>query len=1314
MIFAQYSDSSYWQSLPNFRWGPETQSLNMPDTAIFDLARIIARVFGAFMGVLSSFLWRITMWMTEVVMGIDSVDRSARLIEDAVSQTGDIFTRPALLGAVFMGILMYLGFVALRQGFGSGGGRTELAKRLTVSLICLIILGVYVTASQNASARYEKTLKTSEEARKTLCLAYSPGNTDSGVNLPDTKAGLKAKRELLGLSAASSAPGLTYTSTNLKDEICETYSKEEELGLLPNPPFMSASYIIKTGTTLASLLGSSISEALTLAPEDMSAAIGGSGTSPLDCEHYIVELYRRAEIEAENTGSTLGVPNSLGVYQNARAISDLWLSTIYRTAARSQYGQSPHASDVYCRLLESRADISPEEQHYLTIDAAAGNDAGCNMEYIPATPGDAIRLWKWEYETAPTVGSTKKITIEDDKAITLRDCHTPDPPEPFLGKYAPHILGIPAIQGGATSAVITVNEPVSTVNAEEWPKLKAFEEENNICAAETCAGSLVRFARDVAVGKDGEWSYGNAVKTYGYGGGEQDIFNWAPILNTGNEYTTEGTDRGDRPYDDWVAVSFNWCTGDLLENYISGDDGTEELIDGVDHAGVEMHDDSILDITAPATIEVFRKYKGCLADIYYITSPEACSHSTVHAAFAKMYPLIDDDDEIIWNIGGSTVTSDGNASPRTWFVATIGEIKDFSKCLYGGQTDEIYTESSITLVREGKPDENFRYLSPLEFNNPMVRVAEYIWAVFYHGFYEPSSFEKLGSQFLNEGMDRNIGNTAFDQTRPKDSKTPYLVTVNGSHIYHPDFTGFDLYKKILGTGDGLESASLDIDDIGKDRNSNPDIRLAGELKGHSGNNDVGICSTTGECAGDADKDFDGVSDFSPFVFQQYRNAINYHHAVRLANFWAMCQPQAPSKGDIIYSYNREDPQNLQNLPHDESYYFWKVRDTFYDVKLREVSIVEGDGSNSDYDRQIEDIEKIGKSFEGIIDDKSIGHTCAYVWTNAAARDDDLGTRTAVCEFKFTGGGLPGINQANKAVCTMINNLFNTFGAGPREWVRGDITNVAPLGGGVFEILPPQVQETSTSSTNPDASTWFEDANSRNGPNGVRIFTSSFTGLLTSVAMFIILATLLAVVLGAHIMLIVGLSMLPLFLFLGIIPAKKTQSMLGKTLAYIGIAFGAKIITLLVFSIIALVLWTLMVATEPILQNIGVDGFMNLIFSVFVALMLMFLAIKGFKTVRKITRDITNVYRKDAANLSVNPKQPRSGAQLSIGRNKHLSARQGHAPPPGTKPENKQLTRTGGQGSSPKANKGAAPPSGGSSPKALPAGKGASAAAKKVV
>ena len=1229
----------------------------MPDTAVFDLGRILARVFGAFMGILASFLWRIIMWMTEVVMGIESVDRVAHLIEDAVAQTGAIFTRPALLAGVFMGILVYLGFIALRQGFGSGGGRTDIAKKLLVSVICLVVLGVYVTASQNASAEYEKFLEESEIEKKEACLKYDYNDPDASP-LPNTKSGLDAKAALTGRTVIL---GLGFSGpVPTKDEICEEYSKSEFVGLIPNPPFLSASYIIKTGTHLASLLGSSVSEALELAPEDMNLALGGSGSSPLDCQYYISELNRRAEEEAKKTtGTTLGLTNDLGVYHNARAISDLWLTTIYRTAAMSQYGQSEHASDVYCRLLESRANVSPLEQHNLTIDAAAGNDEDghCNMDYEETTiPG--TYNWSWKEKLA--------FNSNPVNAIQLEGCQSTST-DIFLGKWSPHILGIQAGIGNVTSAAITApisTDPYSEINAEEWPRLRTFEEENDLCETENenndeCATPAIRYSRNAKKETGDDWTYGDAIKDFDHGELDlsEDIFNWSAILNIG--------EAQDEPYDDWVAVSFNWCTGEFIEDYLDNDkddpDATIELIE--EDNGVNMYDNKINTRANTEFQETFEQYRGCLADIYYITSPETCEHSTAHKILENMAPFIETNTE--WKINNHIALDDEEEDVLTVWLKDIKNTvnpSDLDNCLWG-ERKSVTEEKNI----------GFYVIQPQSENNPMVRVAEYVWAVFYNGFYEPSSFEKLGSRFLNAGMDRSSSNNAVDRTEPNEEgvdKTFYPTTVNGSHIYHPDFTGEDVYRHVSGVGDEIESASIDIDDIGKDDDSGSEHRLAADLRPHRGNREIKNCKRS-PCE---------ASDFSPFVFQQYRDAINYHHAVRLANFWAICQPKKPTSGNMPASY---DPDNNSNgIPTDESVLFWEVRDSFDEVKLREVSIVEGDGSNSDHDRVIENIEEIGTSFKREIDGKSVGHTCAYVWSNAAARDDDLGTRTAECRWNIPFGGTL-FSGPNKAVCTFINSLFNTFGAGPREWVSGDITDVPPLRGGSFEILPHQVQQTSTSSTNLEAQEWFEEANGRKGPGGTRIFTASLTGLITSVAMFLILATLLAVVLGAHIMLIVGLSMLPLFLFLGIIPAQKTQAMLGKILTYIGIAFGAKIITLLVFSIIGLIMWTLMIATEPVLESLGASDLMNLFFSIFTSIMLLFLAIKGLKTVRKVTKDIRNVYQKDAANLSISPRQPRSGIKLAIGRSKHTTPRQvGAGQPSGAKgqgqpakPSNKQLQQS---------------------------------------
>lgn len=318
--------------------------------------------------------------------------------------------------------------------------------------------------------------------------------------------------------------------------------------------------------------------------------------------------------------------------------------------------------------------------------------------------------------------------------------------------------------------------------------------------------------------------------------------------------------------------------------------------------------------------------------------------------------------------------------------------------------------------------------------------------------------------------------------------------------------------------------------------------------------------------------------WSPTAFGQlFSPAVNYSHGVRLANFWVLCVPEAPGEGEEPSGERYQtwrDGGDLSGL-------YWRVRSDFADVKPLEVSRAESTGSVEN--RELGTLSRVF--------DQPWGHVCGAVWSGAAAK---AGVRGYFCDSGWFDG-----------VCNAFFQVLNRFGAGRREFVANDITDVRPLGAGVFELESHQAafptgsvfaapdgdggagfaaSETTALSTE-DAERWLAEANSRSGPGGARL-TAAMVALLVTFSMFVLMGVVVLMVLGAQIALLVGFSLLPLVLFLGVAPSVRTRKVLGSSLSLLGFAMIGKAVAALALSVVVLAVWVLNVLAFNLFGGLG--------------------------------------------------------------------------------------------------------------------------------
>ena len=332
------------------------------------------------------------------------------------------------------------------------------------------------------------------------------------------------------------------------------------------------------------------------------------------------------------------------------------------------------------------------------------------------------------------------------------------------------------------------------------------------------------------------------------------------------------------------------------------------------------------------------------------------------------------------------------------------------------------------------------------------------------------------------------------------------------------------------------------------------------------------------------------------TLQLFTRPVNYYHLVRLTNFWTLCIPQV---ANLPTSYT-------EGVTEDVSLSYWKLREPFADKRITHVDNVNEDGS-----------EFVNSSFAKAFEQPQY-HVCAAVWSGAAQLEG-ISSRVAKCDNGFWDiGGF---------VCTNLRRLLNFFGLGARKAVAGDITNVLPYGGGVFEVTSEQYQEPVQTSATPGqiaglsedertASDWLDNANNRNGP-GPRAATAALIGLMTTLSLAVLTFALLILVLGSQLVIVLGFAFLPLALLAGMWPSEKTQKGLGKYLKYMLFAVFGKTMATFLLAILTTLLWVVTTTAQTLL---GSTGLFALLTSVFVSIIVFLFAKKVIQKVRSVASD----------------------------------------------------------------------------------------------
>ena len=240
-----------------------------------------------------------------------------------------------------------------------------------------------------------------------------------------------------------------------------------------------------------------------------------------------------------------------------------------------------------------------------------------------------------------------------------------------------------------------------------------------------------------------------------------------------------------------------------------------------------------------------------------------------------------------------------------------------------------------------------------------------------------------------------------------------------------------------------------------------------------------------------------------------------------------------------------------------------------------------------------------------------GHVCATVWTNITGEGvPELALER--CEYRLPLGGTGPIKTFNRSICGMQTRILVTVGV-ERAIVLHDYTNVAPLGGGVFELQPGDVspfEYASSAPLNREVRVWMEEANDRGGTGFLSGAFHIALSAFVSMVLFFLVGMILVLVFAAQIMLLVSLALLPILLLLGVLPFQKTQEALGRIVTLILVCIGVKFIVGMYLSTVVILLYVVLVAGNAILgPGFGVG---HLILTGFAAALLLIVSLKVFR------------------------------------------------------------------------------------------------------
>ena len=391
-------------------------------------------------------------------------------------------------------------------------------------------------------------------------------------------------------------------------------------------------------------------------------------------------------------------------------------------------------------------------------------------------------------------------------------------------------------------------------------------------------------------------------------------------------------------------------------------------------------------------------------------------------------------------------------------------------------------------------------------------------------------------------------------------------------------------------------------------------------------------------------------------FQIFEPGINEHHQIRLNNFWALCDiKDAPPAFTVLSEDNPEivtfpkpkvgerepdspitrtiernadgsvsayTPSGLTDegysseggdKPRDITNEFWEVADPFKQWVPRE-STTARDNNRV----QLNNSQNLETLFQA-----PQGHLCAIVWSGYAGGGGQLYSARDHCDFNV----LWGLDFVLESVCDSsgYGTVIRFFGGSERDFVFGDVTDVQPYGGGLFELQREHVsyiglnavqgspreniiesQEAITSATD-----WFQN-NETAEANSWRTLFVAFIGMLSAIGYAVFIGSLAFLMLGTEIVLLFILGLMPLILLAGMFPHPATQERLWKLLTYLAWAFLAKFMVIISLAVMLLIVATLGNITRNIGAGVGYSEVFNLLITPITGLALFIVGKRFFK------------------------------------------------------------------------------------------------------
>ena len=1160
--------------LPFFRWNTSAQDIETPATFVLDPVDLVFSALVKLLLWISGFLWGFAESLARMTLAADLVRELGDTTNEIVTEVGNlILVRGTFALLLAFGVILVVFKVIFKPGeIGA------VIKTVMISFLATACLIIYVTSTTHAH------------------------NEEQGINDGIAQARADCRQEKLAEFNNNQDPIASVFDSYGASESSFADICERENPRVSAYRTFSASGIIRNVSNISTSLGTGLTEAINLASDDTSPLpipdVDEIENSPLDCEYYVAELHRRAKTleEAERANSEQGWGfNTLGRYELAKAISDIWLVTTYPANAFAQYGQSPVAGKVYCRALEARSGISVWDQHEITVDTAAGQGEECNMELNPQR-----YTWKWSDEFDASCQPTPDPYRSEYEQSS-------DEGKFFLGSRAELILGDAIV--GLPDRIKGIQEEIE---ADEFDNpiddlLDGCLDGESALAARYVgkfsrwqgvlqfmriqANQLIHPASPPEVGErcvydesrsetDGSIVRENSDdKCTDPDGGTLPFFNtgkpwvinqlppspdpgpchklraflyllhatpdWHKVGSSDSKYVKQliRIPEADSKPDEWNLDEHYDDTNDLVElwhpamAYLCGD-----------QSGLEKAKKSVPEISewsSSLKLCVFRLAyhmlgydlaKTCLtADGRYQNDEDMLSClalRTVWMLNAQPHsPLTKDGGPSLLHFFSGKADSDGfvaKTGPGVWNETDGIQDKPelimsvFMAALYADYHVNIAMPSAVNYYAENLDKEEY---PPYTGDPTACR-------------YSSSSviFSELCSTITSEHADIPSQHIAILETLFGDtqfisgvlSRADTLLNSSIGLIPNPEASGKANLNRLI-------TAQFVVD--------NDSYRLSNAL----------CPSTSGD--GESGCDENEHPDFSPSpTYQQYRQGANYDHGVRLANFWALCAPTA-------FTEAASDLAPWNETGTDITTKYWKVRDEFSNIKR--IQATGADGSNINIEDTANNQTSLGAAFN-----HPQGNNCAYVWANAVADTRALDVTTQSCTF---GGGIVGKIPGNREACTALNELLNSLGTGPRRLVEGDITQGLTAGSsGDFELHLEQLSP--YEERNEHAETWIAEANDRDGP-GLRALTAAGVGLITSIAILVLMIVLLALAVLTQLLLIITLSLLPVMLLVAIYPNLELQSKIFKGFFTVLIfVILSKVLALLFLSALSLLIW----------------------------------------------------------------------------------------------------------------------------------------------